>query len=75
MALEHRVNGHSTKIMSGNKCFRLWKKRLPEYSSRTPQLVESDRADARLTRAEWKRFFFEVVRPVYNETGFEESRI
>ena len=51
------------------------RKRHPEYTSRTPQLVESDRADARLTRAEWKRFFFEVVRPVYNEIGFDESRI
>ena len=51
MALEHRVNGHPTKIASGNKWFRLWKKRQPEYTSRTPQLVESDRADARLTRA------------------------
>ena len=75
MALEHRVNGHPTKIPSGNKWFRLWKKRHPEYTSRTPQLVESDRADARLTRAEWKRFFFEVVRPVYNEIGFDVSRI
>ena len=25
MALEHRVNGHPNKIMSGNKWFRLWK--------------------------------------------------
>ena len=75
MALEHRVNRHPTKIISGNKCFRLWKKRHPEYTFRTPQLVESDRADAYLTRAESKRFFFEVVRPVYNEIGFDESRI
>ena len=75
MALQHRVNGHQTKIMSGNKWFRLWKKRHREYTSRTPQLVKSDRADARLTRAEWKRFFFEVVCPVYNEIGFDESRI
>ena len=37
--------------------------------------MESDRADARLTRGEWKRFFFEVVRPVYNEIGFDASRI
>ena len=75
MALEHRVNGHPTKITSGNRWFRLWKKRHPEYTSRTPQLVESDRADARLTRAEWKRFFFEVVRLVYNEIAFDKSRI
>ena len=52
MALEHRVNGHPTKITSGNKWFGLWKKRHPEHKSRTPQLVESDRADASLTRAE-----------------------
>ena len=75
MALEHRINGHPTKITSGNKWFRLWKKRHLDYTSRTPQLVESDRADARVTRAEWKQFFFEVVRPVYNEIGFDESRI
>ena len=37
--------------------------------------MESDRADARLTRAECKPFFFEVVRPVYNEFGFDKSRI
>ena len=75
MALEHRVNGQPTKITSGNKWFGLWKKRHPQYMSRTPQLVESDRADARLTRAQWKRFFFEVARPVYNEVGFDELRI
>ena len=75
MALEHRVNRHPTKITSGNKWFRLWKKRHPEYTSRTPQLVESERADARLTRVEWKPFFFEVVRPVYNEIEFDGSRI
>ena len=75
MALEHPVNGRATKITSGNKWFRLWKNRHPEYTFRTPQLVESGRADAHLTRAEWKRFFFEVVRPVYNEIGFNASRI
>ena len=75
MALEHRVNGHPPKITCGNKWFRLWNKRHPEYASRTPQLVESDRADPRLTRAEWKQFFFEAVSPVYNEFGFDESRI
>ena len=75
MGVEHRVSGHPTKITSGNKWFRLWKKRHPEYTSRTPQMVESDRANTRLTRAEWKRFFFEVVHPVYNEIGVDESRI
>ena len=75
MALDHGVNGHPTKLTSGDKWFRLSKKRHPEYTSRTPKLVESDRADARLTTAEWKRFFLEVVRPLYNEIWFEESRI
>ena len=45
------------------------------HVAHTPQLLQSDRADARLTRAEWKRFFFEVVRPVYNEIGFDTLRI
>ena len=37
MALEHRVNGHPTKITSGNKWFRLWKKR--ERVSHVPCLL------------------------------------
>ena len=37
--------------------------------------MESDRADAHLTRAECKQLFFEVVRHVYDEIGCDASRI
>ena len=55
---QQRVHGRPTRMTSGTQWFRLWKKRHPEYTSHAPRLVESARANARLTRAEWRRFFF-----------------
>ena len=48
------------KLGSGNKWWRLFKARNTDVVSRTPSLVESQRADSRLDKDQWLDFFAEA---------------
>ena len=51
---------HGFKLGSGNKWWRLFKARNTDVVSRTPSLVESQRADSRLDEDQWRDFFAEA---------------
>ena len=48
---------HRFKLGSGNEWWRLFKARNTDVVSRTPSLVESQRADSRLDEDQWPDFF------------------
>ena len=74
MAVDSHAQGRQARAKKGSKWFRLRKKQHPKYTSRTPQRVQLDRGDARLTKTEWHPPFFYAVRPVY-DMGFDASGI
>ena len=51
---------HGFKLGSGNKWWRLFKARNTDVVSRTPGLVESQRADSRFDEDQWQDFFAEA---------------
>ena len=78
---------HGFKLGSGNKWWRLFKARNTEVVSRTPSLVESQRADSRLDEDQWRDFFAEASKALaevdyycryivnMNETSFHQNFI
>ena len=51
---------HRFKLGSGNEWWRLFKARNTDVVSRTPSVVESERADSRLDEEQWRDFFAEA---------------
>ena len=57
---------HRFKLGSGNKWWHLFKARNTDVVSRTPSLVESQRADSCLDEDQWQEFFAEASKALAN---------
>ena len=84
---QRHAEEHGFKLGSGNKWWRLFKARNTDVVSRTPSLVESQRADSRLDEDQWGDFFAEASKALaeldydsryivnMDETSFQQNFI